>query len=334
MENSGPLNGWTKQETLKLIEEYKKHSILYKFDHPDHLKSNKKKEALMAIVDALKFLKPNVTENSIKTKFKTLRHQLASEKKKIDNCTKTNETFDGSQYKPTLWCYDELSFLLNVNDEQPPLMTALNTTSTSSIKFKNLRIFNESQFEDLTTEDSEQFVRKKRIRQDSEIDTFQMTINKSMDIIERITAPKVISKEEAFCQYLSTELRALKFEESFDEFKMSAMILLQNVKANEKKTISKNSYVWRDKGSPVLSQAATAVAEAPVSMPIPIQYTKRIDSASSSGSVRYSRKRTRSSSLDSILDEDLSNHFDDDVVVVCDVDFPKPNFKCEPEVDL
>lgn len=108
--------GWSRQQTLKLINELKPRVFLYKVTHPDYLKTYKKQEALEEIAIALQDIKPNVIAADVKKKIKILQQQISAEKKKIRATTRSGMSAD-DVYISKLWCFNELNFLLNANDE-------------------------------------------------------------------------------------------------------------------------------------------------------------------------------------------------------------------------
>lgn len=107
---------WSRQQTLKLISEFKKHEHLYNINHKDYVNVYKKKDAIEEITEALKVLKKNVCASDVRKKIKVLRQQAAAEKKKIRAARRSGMPAD-EDFVSKLWCYKELKFLMDVGDD-------------------------------------------------------------------------------------------------------------------------------------------------------------------------------------------------------------------------
>uniref|UniRef100_W8ARK6 HTH CENPB-type domain-containing protein n=1 Tax=Ceratitis capitata TaxID=7213 RepID=W8ARK6_CERCA len=106
-------NSWTKPQTEVLISILERYPVLYKCAHKDFSKSYVKEKAYRDIVAQFVDVKPDVTINSLKRKIKTLRSQMWAEERKRLSRRKGNKDI----YQPKLWCYKQLQFLLNSNED-------------------------------------------------------------------------------------------------------------------------------------------------------------------------------------------------------------------------
>lgn len=111
-------DNWSRHQTLILINELRKNECLYKATHPDYKKTNKKRILYDKIAEIFHPNKPDVTGDVIRNKIRTLTKQVPAERRKMLSCMRSGMA-TADKYLPTLWCFEDLSFLLHANDQMP-----------------------------------------------------------------------------------------------------------------------------------------------------------------------------------------------------------------------
>lgn len=106
-------NNWNKEQTYVMIQAYREHPCLYDPRDSNFTNKIKRNVSYNAILEAVKDVKENLTFAGVKRKIKTLQCQLSKERMKI---AKLQKNGDAERYVPTLWCYNELSFLRHLSE--------------------------------------------------------------------------------------------------------------------------------------------------------------------------------------------------------------------------
>ncbi|XP_037951268.1 uncharacterized protein LOC119682011 [Teleopsis dalmanni] len=215
---------WTRSETLLLIKEFAKRPFLYQASHPDFLKIPKKRAAYLEIVQELKDVKENVDEVQVKNKIRTLTQQMRQEKHKM---RKKSEMGSEEVFRSSLWCFEELSFLLNANDEND---------STASVSVAEVTQSNE-----LCELEEEPQPKKKK--SDNQMEKLVTVAEQSMEMIASLSN-KSQSPIDAFCRFIASEMKHLKYEESIDKLQMMILSDITKIKQEERQ-MHRNPHSWR-----------------------------------------------------------------------------------------
>nr|XP_022902412.1 uncharacterized protein LOC111415123 [Onthophagus taurus] len=99
---------WPRELTLKLINVYREQPVLYNPNHPNYKNTAKRFAAIMEIRRQLKSVFPDykTDANEIRKKIHGIRTQYIKEKKM---------RMLSKKYRRTLWCYERLQFLDNID---------------------------------------------------------------------------------------------------------------------------------------------------------------------------------------------------------------------------
>ncbi|XP_052868993.1 uncharacterized protein LOC128274737 [Anopheles cruzii] len=99
---------WKRDATERLIEEYRKHQVLYNMRHPRYYNKGARNEAVTRLLDVVQQYRPETTPQDVLRKIQTLRTQFGQETSKSRRLTQS-----GKMYQPTAWWFKGLSFLQN-----------------------------------------------------------------------------------------------------------------------------------------------------------------------------------------------------------------------------
>ncbi|XP_053672007.1 uncharacterized protein LOC128722187 [Anopheles nili] len=97
---------WKRNAMDKLIQEYKKHPVLYDMRHPRYYNKNIRRQALTSLVDEMQDVRPDTTLKDVLRKIQSMRTQFGQEITKARRHLR-----NGTEYTPTVWWYQGLSFL-------------------------------------------------------------------------------------------------------------------------------------------------------------------------------------------------------------------------------
>ncbi|XP_008192749.2 uncharacterized protein LOC103312840 isoform X1 [Tribolium castaneum] len=98
---------WSREYSAILINFYKSYPCLYSMSHPHYKNKKKRNDAVKKITEKLMEATGKYFHTSdVRRKISLIRGQFLYEYKKIKNSESR-----GENYKPTLWCFEMLSFL-------------------------------------------------------------------------------------------------------------------------------------------------------------------------------------------------------------------------------
>ncbi|XP_037938183.1 uncharacterized protein LOC119671564 [Teleopsis dalmanni] len=223
MENSDKETAdcWTKDETNMLINEFKNHACLINPSDPKFANKAARTDAYNKIIKKLKSIKPNVNVKKIKKKLSTLQNQICHEKVMEANCKRR-----GIEYKPKLWCYDKLDFLKNNSHIRQSYSSLQDTSDQIDVHFDecgNLDLDETEMFEkEFLKEYDGAIATENKKKRSTHIFNLKTNVNK-----------KRCCKEEIFCNYLSSELRRIQLEDTFDDLKLEILRLVRQAIKNE-----------------------------------------------------------------------------------------------------
>lgn len=124
---------WTKEQTSTFISLLREHPCLYDILHPNYLNRMQKNNAFSLILDGMVHIRDNLSVKCLRKKLRTLQTQLSRERGKVLASRRSGAGAD-DVYKPTLWCYDELAFLIHTHDNPE-------TSANFEIRVSKLSIF-------------------------------------------------------------------------------------------------------------------------------------------------------------------------------------------------
>ncbi|XP_044255795.1 uncharacterized protein LOC123005850 isoform X2 [Tribolium madens] len=105
--NSVKIPFWSREYSAILINFYKSYPCLYSMLHPHYKNKKKREDAVKKITEKLMEATGKYFHSSdVRRKISLIRGQFLYEYKKIKNSESK-----GDNYKPSLWCFDMLSFL-------------------------------------------------------------------------------------------------------------------------------------------------------------------------------------------------------------------------------
>lgn len=85
---------WSNEQTSFLIDEYMKYPCLYVVKHRDYHNKYLRSLALQQIVEAMKSMRPQATEQEVAKKFLGLRSTYSNERKKVLNSLRSGMSED------------------------------------------------------------------------------------------------------------------------------------------------------------------------------------------------------------------------------------------------
>lgn len=97
---------WKRPALEILLKLYHEHPILYDMRHPKYYAKMERQKALNTIIDLLEDHRPGTTTGDILKKIQTMRTQFGQEYGKVRKAQSK-----GTEYHPTIWWYQHLSFL-------------------------------------------------------------------------------------------------------------------------------------------------------------------------------------------------------------------------------
>ncbi|KAK4885920.1 hypothetical protein RN001_002191 [Aquatica leii] len=109
---------WSHEQVNILIEEYSKHSCLYAVKSKQYTNKHARQSSLEEIKKILVAIRPSVTVNEIKTKFAGLKATFMNEHRKHLRSIHSGMG-DDEVYKPNLWYYTKMNFLLDHIEVRP-----------------------------------------------------------------------------------------------------------------------------------------------------------------------------------------------------------------------
>ncbi|XP_037936581.1 uncharacterized protein LOC119670406 isoform X2 [Teleopsis dalmanni] len=233
LENSFATNAWSRAETIALIQEFRKHPCLYDPSHPENTNLIKRKHSYISIFNKLSAVKTGLSINKIKAKLKILHTQLKKEVKLASLCQK-----DHGNYRPTLWCYKEISFLRDFIKYQPKEEylenVEDNTMSLEDNDSKNFPLLTMSSIDSHITESLDE------MSEDDEGDSVN-----TCSVVDNVQQNHVLSRlnvVDSFCKYLCTELQRVHEEQTLDDLKLQILILVRNAIKKEKNVLQNGNH--------------------------------------------------------------------------------------------
>lgn len=98
---------WTRELIVALINELKKHELLYNANHPLHADVDMRNHALFVIWSELKKFNTNLTIKHVRVKIRVLRVQYRKELHDLEIARQRGKRTEN----PKLWCFRLLSFM-------------------------------------------------------------------------------------------------------------------------------------------------------------------------------------------------------------------------------
>ncbi|XP_054087627.1 uncharacterized protein LOC114804269 [Zeugodacus cucurbitae] len=245
---------WRQAEIFDLLSMYRESECLWNCLNPEYKDVKLKQNAWKEIAT---FFGRNVEE--VKKKIKNLRTSYVIEKKKVDS-KKTNS--GGSLYEPSLFYYDEMTFL-----DPVIILRICNPTEQSTDPLCELRTKRSSNDKPIIAEkstDSKSELRTKRSSNDRHIIAekkkhkvfsstpkdnahSEVTPAKRLRVTNDIHLDNVpqnklenkdyLSKEDTFCTMLCSELKLLKSEDIYDNVTSEIFTILRNAKIAERQNV-------------------------------------------------------------------------------------------------
>uniref|UniRef100_A0A1Y1MH02 MADF domain-containing protein n=1 Tax=Photinus pyralis TaxID=7054 RepID=A0A1Y1MH02_PHOPY len=214
---------WSNREVRVLIEEVQKYPCLYLVKSANYKNKHARNEALASIVKALLPLRPGVCENDIKAKFNGIKSNFFSEHRKVLASQKSGAGSD-DVYKPTLWYYDLLVFLL----EHYETRSAYDSLGEASQTQTQNETITESLEEEVMEEDTVYML---------DTETGMLIPESNISEIDR-EQPPILNTPKTNCN--SNRKRKKTSNEDNSQFFMESTKALQNLTAATQQT-----YKWR-----------------------------------------------------------------------------------------
>ncbi|XP_055915537.1 uncharacterized protein LOC129948524 [Eupeodes corollae] len=107
---------WTKEQTKSLIEAFGDYPNLYNAKHGLYTNRIERDKSFQDLFQRIKVDKPNVTIREIKLKLRTIKSQYCKEKSLVVRSKRSGAGIE-EVYVPKLWCFDQLHYLHDLNDE-------------------------------------------------------------------------------------------------------------------------------------------------------------------------------------------------------------------------
>ncbi|KAK4886175.1 hypothetical protein RN001_002446 [Aquatica leii] len=204
---------WKKEEVLKLIDLYQNHQVLWVVKDPRYHNKNARHQALEAIVNELKELRPSTTVNEVKTKFNSLRTQFNKEVAKL----RSIPSGAGAEVvKINMWCFKDMLFLQDQSVARSSFSNLPQQAGCSS--WAETIEINEEEVDTSNTENSNGSTKNNGIynkglthkKRKVDSDNVAMPVlNKITSAIESITSAKEDEPWEVFSKFVSTELQGI-----------------------------------------------------------------------------------------------------------------------------
>lgn len=103
-----PSQHWNSRHiTMLLIRYYKSHPCMWNPQNEAYKDRKSKTLAILDIIEKLKPYIPDLTPDSVKRKINTIRSQFRRQLRQGEK---------DPNFKPNLWCYDQLQFLIGMTD--------------------------------------------------------------------------------------------------------------------------------------------------------------------------------------------------------------------------
>ena len=101
---------WTRRNTTMFITCLREHPCFWKVTRDDYKDRDVRNSAVKTMISAMRKSMFDLTSESLKKKWNTLRTQYRKEHRLVLNSKKSGAG-TADFYVPKLWCYDQLSFL-------------------------------------------------------------------------------------------------------------------------------------------------------------------------------------------------------------------------------
>jgi len=118
---------WNKEQTSQFIEILRKYPILWDHQHQHYKNKTKRKMTSIRIAGEIENIRPNTTEKDVEDRFQNLKKQFQREWSNLSKSCKSGSAASET-YKPKLWCFEQLMFLRDVNAENLPRLTNIETS--------------------------------------------------------------------------------------------------------------------------------------------------------------------------------------------------------------
>ena len=98
---------------------YRNFPALWKIKSDDYKNRLLKSECYVKLIEKLREIDPSTTRSTVTKKINSLRSNYRRELKKVLNSMKSGAGVDDDIYTPSLWYFDDLSFLRDQEVQQP-----------------------------------------------------------------------------------------------------------------------------------------------------------------------------------------------------------------------
>ncbi|CAH1957435.1 unnamed protein product [Acanthoscelides obtectus] len=139
---------WNREEVTLLLEEYQKWPNLYKVKSANYKNRNLRRQALDAVVQALRSLKPNVTAQDVQAKFQALKQNASKERRK---CLESQRSGAGSDdiTEPSLWYHNLIGYVFDNSEERG----AFDSLESEDVQEQDITLIEQADDEDALAEE-------------------------------------------------------------------------------------------------------------------------------------------------------------------------------------
>ncbi|KAK5648030.1 hypothetical protein RI129_002922 [Pyrocoelia pectoralis] len=109
---------WNREEVLLVIEQYQKWPCLYAVRSKEYKNKHARVKALEEVFQAVKLVKPSISQTEIKTKFANLKTTFMQEYRKYRESFKSVAGTE-DVYTPTLWYFQQMMYVADHNQIRP-----------------------------------------------------------------------------------------------------------------------------------------------------------------------------------------------------------------------